>query len=250
MTTKYKQSPKANNTFEKTVGDISGYEKMLDSNVLSGRQKKSYMNHMSPRQRRRIEVQENLEDLLQYKQRRINKQFKPIEYYFNNTKDKIDFNDVDLAEKANEYYRDHYLGQGKHSKFMKYDDDPEIIKLMHFVEWAKSRGGLEAFNQLSGKGEDQMTKEDREMTMPFWRRTYMCNGKEYYLDPIFVNASACNIEFAVRDNPSAYQAYKKRELFPQGRPESNYDRMSMNALKPVNPEDEEQWQKDLLKKNE
>ena len=132
---------------------------MLEESVVSGNRTKNYMVFLQNKDRRRIEIQNNLDDLLGYKQKRVNKAFKAVDYYFDNYQDQIDINDVDLIEKAEKYYHEKTVGLSQ--KMQRFKEDPETIKLEKFVEWAKSRGGMEAFNQLSGKTEDQLTKEEK-----------------------------------------------------------------------------------------
>ena len=137
-----------------------------------------------------------------------------MDHFFEKCTKKFDSQDIDLIDKAERYMAEALTG-AKAKKEERYQTPQSITKLIKFVEWAKKRGGDDAFNELKRKGENQMTEEEKEMSKPFWTRTYFVGKQEFRFDRKWVNDFMKRPDIYVKDNESAYFDYKKRALFPK-----------------------------------
>ena len=173
-------------------------------------QKREFNKYLSMDDRRNIEVTENYAKLMEYRQQKIDDQFKPIDIYFEQQRSKFDTNDIDLIDKAERYY--HEAISGNNAKSMaKYETSEEIQKLIEFVDWAKRRGG----NAMAEAGIKKDTQEEIEMKKPFWERTYIVGKRQFRFDRNFINDYMKRADVLIRDNENAYHDYKKRALFPK-----------------------------------
>jgi hypothetical protein len=83
------------------------------------------------------------------------------------------------------------------------------------VEWAKQRGGVDAFKERSFKKDTALTQEEKEQKKPFWERTYIVAKQPFKFERKFINDYMKRADFVIKDNESAYFDYKKRALFPR-----------------------------------
>ena len=113
-------------------------------------QKREFNKYLSMDDRRNIEVTENYAKLMEYRQQKIDDQFKPIDIYFEQQRSKFDTNDIDLIDKAERYYHEAISGD-KAKSMAKYETSEEILKLIEFVDWAKRRGGNTLAEAVSKK---------------------------------------------------------------------------------------------------
>ena len=118
-----------------------------------------------------------------------------------------------MIDKAERYFEEALTGK-KAAKEAKYETSESVVKLMKFVDWAKQRGG-DCWNDAKEKPIDLMTEEEKDMRMPFYERTYHIGKQEFRFDPKFIDQHMNSANKIVKDNPSAYQDYKKRALFPK-----------------------------------
>lgn len=109
--------------------------------------------------------------IMSHRQNVIRDQFKPLDLYFAEQRSKFRSEDIDLIDKA-ERYMEEAITHKKAKQMERYEIPEKIQRLMRFVDWAKKRGGAEAFNDAADKDKALMTREEKEMLKPFWTRTY------------------------------------------------------------------------------
>lgn len=150
---------------------------------------------------------------MEYRQKKIDDQFKPIDMFFDKQRSKFDTDDIDLIDKAERYMEE--VLTGKNAKSMaKYETSEEITKLIEFVDWAKQRG-RGALEEGVTKKDTSLTQEEiEEMKKPFWERTYKVGKRPFRFDRKFINDYMKRADVLIRDNENAYYDYKKRALFP------------------------------------
>ena len=175
--------------------------------------KQDYMQHLSPQEQYKVTVKENYENLMNYRRQLIDEQFRPLDLYYTEQKQRFDSNDIDLIDKSERYMEERITGAFA-KKMARYDTSQETIKLIKFVEWATKRGG-DAFNQSKKNKTQGQADQDNELRKPFWTRTYVIGKREFRFERKFINEYMKRVDVFVKDNGQAYHDYKRRALFPK-----------------------------------
>ena len=84
---------------------------------------------------------------------------KPLEMYYAERKKHFDSTDQDLIDKAERYFESKLES---FDRWAEYETDPEILRLIKFCNWAKLRGGLDAFSNMKNVNKSNMDVNDTE----------------------------------------------------------------------------------------
>ena len=149
-----------------------------------------------------------------YKNQRIDETSKPITQFFADRPKEFDSHDQDLIDKAERHYEQKLKNV---DRWAEYRTDPAVSKLMDFVTWAKSRGGLSAFASMKDIHQSDMQTDNTDQNVPYWKRTYNFKGHDVTLEKKFIEGKIIQASHVCAANPGAYLDHKQNALFPRGK---------------------------------
>ena len=210
---KYSQSPRSPNEKKKT-NDFSNPAEMEEADMGDKKEDLGYMRFLSGEAKLKMQVTRNFDAILDHKRKRIEETSKPIDLFYRKCRKQFDSADQDLIDKAERYFETKLDAA---DRWAEYETDPEVLRLISFCEWAKKRGGVEAFGAMKDIRKDEVGASAAEKKKPYWKRTYQFAGQDVKLETKFIESKVLEASYVADGNAAAYLDHKRGALFPRGK---------------------------------
>ena len=149
----YTKSPRSPSVPDEMLPSLENMEKKVDE------KDQGFLRFITGEARRQYNITQNFDEIMAYKNQRIEDTSEALRVYYADRPQQFDSNDQDLVDKAERHY-EHKLNSM--DRWADYKTDPEVAKLMDFVTWAKSRGGLSAFASMKSIHKSDMKADEGE----------------------------------------------------------------------------------------